>query len=108
MLISTPTRRKVALQHPLRFGIYMIRLTMKWLLAEGGLGRWRAATAGISLRRARRLRRLLPTRSPTPVNMSATFRLPSEELEKRFVAEAKAAGLRGSRAATAQSAATRA
>jgi phosphoserine aminotransferase len=82
------------------FGVYIIRLTMKWLLAEGGLeamGRRNAA-------KARKLYDFIdasggfyrPHAKPgSRSNMNVTFRLPSEDLEKKFVSEAKAAGLEG-------------
>jgi phosphoserine aminotransferase len=85
---------------PSVFGVYVIRLTMKWLLAEGGL----EAMARRNSEKANLLYGALdasggfyrPHAKPgSRSNMNATFRLPSEELEKRFVAEAKAAGLEG-------------
>ncbi len=85
---------------PSVFGVYMIRLTMKWLLAEGGLG----AMGRRNAEKAKLLYDALdasggfyrPHAKPgSRSNMNVTFRLPSEDLEKRFVAEAKAAGLEG-------------
>jgi phosphoserine aminotransferase len=81
------------------FAIYVVGLVVQWLLAQGGL----AAMAAVNERKASRLYAELdrtgfwrPTaqkdsRSP----MNVTFRLGSEELEKRFVKEATAEGLDG-------------
>ena len=82
------------------FAIYIMRLVMKWLLKQGGLA---------AIEQAQRSAR--PTsctpRSIAPAStaatrekdsrslMNVTFRLPSEELEKKFVKEATAAGLDG-------------
>jgi phosphoserine aminotransferase len=85
---------------PSVFGVYMIRLTMKWLLAEGGL-------EGMGRRNAEKAKLLYDTldgsggfyrphaKPGSRSQMNVTFRLPSEELEKRLVSEAKAAGLEG-------------
>ena len=80
--------------------IYIMRLVLKWLLKEGGLA---------AIEHAQRSAR--PTsstpRSTAPAStaatpqkdsrsrMNVTFRLPSEELEKKFAKEATAAGLDG-------------
>jgi phosphoserine aminotransferase len=79
------------------FAIYAIKLVLQWQQAQGGV-------AALEQRNAEKAARLYgvidhsgfyrgvahpPHRSP----MNVTFRLPSEELETRFVAEAEAAGL---------------
>ncbi len=82
------------------FGVYIMGLVMKWLLGQGGLegmGRENAAKAkllydaidssgGYYRPHARAQDRSL---------MNVTFRLPYEDLEKRFVSEAKAEKLDG-------------
>jgi phosphoserine aminotransferase len=82
------------------FGVYVIRLTMKWLLAEGGL----EAMGRRNASKAKALYDALDAsggyykphaRPGSRSNMNVTFRLPSEDLEKRFVSEAKKAGLEG-------------
>ncbi len=80
------------------FAIYMLALTTRWLLRMGGV-------AAIERRNAEKAAKLyaaidasgfyrgtaaVEDRSP----MNVTFRLPDEALEKRFAAEADAAGLK--------------
>lgn len=84
---------------PNTFGIYLMRLTMKWLLAQGGL----AAIEKINERKASKLYAEIDrtgfyrghAQKDGRSRMNVTFRLPSEELEKRFAKEATAAGLDG-------------
>jgi phosphoserine aminotransferase len=82
------------------FGVYIMRLVMKWLLAQGGLEGMARANA----EKAKLLYDAIdssggyyrPHAKPADrSNMNVTFRLPSEELEKKFVSEAKAARLDG-------------
>jgi phosphoserine aminotransferase len=81
------------------FGIYLMGLVMKWVLAEGGL-------EAIGARNARKAAKLYAeidrsgfyrgtAASDSRSTMNVTFRLASEELEKTFVKEATAAGLDG-------------
>jgi phosphoserine aminotransferase len=81
------------------FAIYIMRLVLAWLLKEGGL-------AAIAKRNARKADKLYAeidrtefyrghARGDSRSRMNVTFRLPSEALEKRFAAEATAAGLDG-------------
>jgi phosphoserine aminotransferase len=81
------------------FGVYIMRLVLKWLLKEGGL-------AAIDLRNARKAQKLYAEIDRTGYyrghalqdsrsRMNVTFRLPSEDLEKKFVKESTAAGLDG-------------
>ena len=81
------------------FGVYIMRLVLKWLLKEGGL-------AAIDARNARKADKLYAEIDRTGYyrghahkdsrsRMNVTFRLPSEELEKKFAKEATAAGLDG-------------
>jgi len=81
------------------FAIYMVGLVMKWLLANGGLG----AMAELNDRKAQKVYAAIDrtefyrgTAQPESRSlMNVTIRLPSEELEARFVSEAGAAGLVG-------------
>jgi len=81
------------------FAIYAVGLVMRWLRDQGGL----EAIAAVNERKARKLYAELdrtefwrPTaRREDRSWMNVTFRLPSEELEKKFVKEATAAGLDG-------------
>jgi len=84
---------------PPTFAIYVLRLVLRWLLDQGGL-------TAIGERNERKAGKLYAeidrsgfwrghARSDSRSWMNVTFRLPSEELEQRFVAEATAAGLDG-------------
>jgi phosphoserine aminotransferase len=82
------------------FGVYIMRLVMKWALDRGGLeaiGRENAAKAQLvydELDSSSGFYR--PHAKPdSRSSMNVTFRLPSEDLEKKFVSEAKAAKLDG-------------
>ena len=81
------------------FAIYIMRLVMKWLLKQGGL-------AAIETRNERKADKLYAeidrtgfyrghAQKDSRSRMNVTFRLPSEELEKKFAKEATAAGLDG-------------
>ena len=81
------------------FGVYIMRLVLKWLLKEGGL-------PAIDARNTRKADKLYAEIDRTGYyrghahkdsrsRMNVTFRLPSEELEKKFAKEATAAGLDG-------------
>jgi len=81
------------------FGIYILRLVLKWLVANGGL----PAMHKVNERKAGMLYTELD-RSPfwTPHSdkdcrslMNVTFRLPTEDLERLFVKESTAAGFDG-------------
>jgi phosphoserine aminotransferase len=82
------------------FGVYIMRLVMKWLVHQGGL----EAIGRVNAGKAKLLYDALdasegyfrPHAKPdSRSNMNVTFRLPSEDLEKKFVAEAKAEKLDG-------------
>jgi phosphoserine aminotransferase len=84
---------------PPTFGVYMLGLTMQWLRAKGGLD----AIAHVNERKAAKLYaeidrtgfyRGTANKADRSV-MNVTFRLPSEDLEKRFETAATAAGLDG-------------
>jgi phosphoserine aminotransferase len=84
---------------PPTFGIYILRLVLKWLIGEGGL----PAIGAINDRKARTLYAELDrtdfwkphAEKDSRSAMNVTFRLPSEDLEKLFVKEATAAGFDG-------------
>jgi len=97
---AVQAKEKSLYNTPPTFGVYIMRLVMKWLLAEGGL----SAIAGKNAEKAKLLYDALdgsggyyrPHAKPgSRSNMNVVFRLPSEELEARFLSEAKKAGLDG-------------
>ena len=81
------------------FGIYVLRLVLKWLVAGGGL----AAIQDVNERKAAHLYGELDrtefwrphAAKASRSRMNVTFRLPTEELEKLFVKESAAAGFDG-------------
>ncbi|MCC7033230.1 MAG: 3-phosphoserine/phosphohydroxythreonine transaminase [Acidobacteria bacterium] len=81
------------------FGIYLMGLVTKWALAQGGLD----AMAARNAHKAGKLYAEIDlsgfyagtAEKDSRSMMNVTFRLPSEELEKKFVKEATAAGLDG-------------
>ncbi len=81
------------------FAIYVMRLVMKWLLRQGGLG----AVEKLNARKAAKLYAEIDrsgfyrghAQKDSRSRMNITFRLPSEDLEKKFAKEATAAGLDG-------------
>ena len=81
------------------FGIYLMGLVMQWALAQGGLD----AVGAINARKAAALYAEIDrtgfyrgtAQKDSRSRMNVTFRLPSEDLENRFVKEATAAGLDG-------------
>jgi phosphoserine aminotransferase len=81
------------------FAIYMLGLVMRWLIGQGGL----EAAAAANERKAGKLYAEIDRtgfyRGTAQKNsrslMNVTFRLPGEDLEKRFVKDAEAAGLDG-------------
>jgi len=82
------------------FAIYMIGKTLKWLEAQGGL----EAAEKMADDRANLIYGAMNDNADfysCPVNeacrskMNIVFRLPSEELEQKFVAEALAEGMSG-------------
>lgn len=81
------------------FAIYALGLVMKWLLAHGGLagiGRVNARKAATLYAEIDRTGFYRGTAAAADRSlMNVTFRLASEELEKRFVSEATATGLDG-------------
>jgi phosphoserine aminotransferase len=81
------------------FGIYILRLVLRWLVANGGL----EAMAAANQRKADKLYAEIDRTGfyrghaarDSRSLMNVTFRLPSEDLEKQFVQEATAAGFDG-------------
>ena len=97
---NTHAQNRSLYNTPPVFGIYLIGLVVKWMLDQGGLeaiGRMNAEKAKIlydALDSSGGFYR--PHAKPgSRSNMNVTFRLPSEDLEKKFVAEAEADGLSG-------------
>jgi phosphoserine aminotransferase len=84
---------------PPAFAVYAVGLVMKWLLAQGGL----PAIGALNVRKATKLYAEIDrsgfyrgtAQNDSRSLMNVTFRLSSEELEQRFVAEATAAGFDG-------------
>jgi phosphoserine aminotransferase len=84
---------------PNTFGIYILGLTMKWVKSLGGL----AAVAETNERKAGKLYAEIDrtgfyrgtAEKASRSRMNVTFRLASEDLEKKFGTEATAAGLDG-------------
>ena len=81
------------------FAIYIMRLVLAWLIKQGGL-------AAVERRNARKADKLYAEIDRTDFyrghaardsrsRMNVTFRLPSEDLEKKFIKDATAAGLDG-------------
>jgi phosphoserine aminotransferase len=81
------------------FAIYILRLVLRWLVANGGL----EAMAVVNERKAGKLYAEIDrtgfyrghAERDSRSLMNVTFRLPTEDLEKRFVQEATAAGFDG-------------
>jgi phosphoserine aminotransferase len=81
------------------FGIYILRLVLEWLVGAGGLdaiGQANERKAGILYAELDRSEFWTPhAEADCRSQMNVTFRLPNEDLEKRFVKESTAAGLDG-------------
>jgi len=97
---SVHVKEKSLYNTPPVFGVYVMRLTMRWVLAQGGL----EAMARRNAEKAKMLYDAIDAsggyyrphaRAGSRSNMNVTFRLPSEEKEKLFVSESKTAGLDG-------------
>ncbi len=97
---NTHAKEKSLYNTPPVFGIYIMRLVMKWMLSEGGL----EAIGRRNDEKARLLYDALdgsggfyrPHAKPgSRSRMNVTFRLPSEELENRLLSESTAARLDG-------------
>ena len=81
------------------FAIYVMRLVLAWLLKQGGLtaiekrNAWKADKLYAEIDRSDFYRG--HAKKDSRSRMNVTFRLPSEELEKKFIKDATAAGLDG-------------
>jgi phosphoserine aminotransferase len=81
------------------FAIYVMRLVLRWLVAQGGL----AAIEQVNARKAGKLYAEIDrtgyyrghAQKDSRSRMNVTFRLPTEDLEKKFARDATAAGLDG-------------
>ncbi|HJR59122.1 MAG TPA: 3-phosphoserine/phosphohydroxythreonine transaminase [Vicinamibacterales bacterium] len=111
MLKRTPASIPTMLQYPIHaenkslyntppvFTIYVMRLVLRWLLKQGGL----AAIERVNARKAGKLYAEIDrsgfyrahAQPGSRSRMNVTFRLPDEELEKKFAKDATAAGLDG-------------
>ena len=97
---STHAKERSLYNTPPAFGIYVLRLVLSQLISSGGL----EAAAHRNLRKAGKLYDAIDgsggfyrghAQPDARSWMNVTFRLPSEELEKSFVADATAEGLDG-------------
>lgn len=96
---ATHSESKSLYNTPPVFGVYILRLVLRWLIDNGGL----EGMAAVNERKAGKLYAEIDRTDfyrghATPDSrslMNVTFRLPSEELEKRFVKEATEAGFDG-------------
>jgi phosphoserine aminotransferase len=98
--LRTPAENKSLYNTPPTFGIYMVRNVLAWLKGLGGLDAMEARNR----KKAGRLYSVIDAnpqffRSPVEKEsrsvMNVVFRLPTEQHEERFVAEAKKQGMVG-------------
>ena len=96
----THAENKSLYNTPPTFGVYMVRNVLSWLKGQGGL----AGMEKINRKKASRLYGVIdgnPEYFRSPVEresrsvMNVVFRLPTPELEERFIAEAKKQGMIG-------------
>jgi phosphoserine aminotransferase len=96
----THAENKSLYNTPPTFGVYMIRNVLSWLKGQGGLVKMEE----VNRKKAGRLYGVIdgnPQFFRSPVEresrsvMNVVFRLPSPELEERFIAEAKKQGMIG-------------
>jgi len=96
---SVQVENKSLYNTPPVFAIYVMRLVLKWLLDRGGL----SAIERQNIRKADKLYAEIGrtgfyrghAEKDSRSRMNVTFRLPNEELDKKFIKEATAAGLDG-------------
>jgi phosphoserine aminotransferase len=111
LLARTPASLPTMLQYPVHvenksmfntppvFAIYVMRLVLAWLIKSGGL----EAVERVNIRKADKLYAEIDrtgfyrghAAADSRSRMNVTFRLPSEDLEKRFIKESTSAGLDG-------------
>jgi phosphoserine aminotransferase len=96
----THAKEKSLYNTPPVFGIYILGLVAKWMLEQGGL----AALGKVNAAKAKLVYDAIDgsngfyrghAQPGSRSNMNVTFRLPSEALEKQFVAEATKRGMDG-------------
>ena len=96
----THAENKSLYNTPPTFGVYMVRNVLSWLKGQGGL----AGMEKVNRKKAARLYGVIdgnPGYFRSPVEresrsvMNVVFRLPTPELEERFIAEAKKQGMIG-------------
>jgi phosphoserine aminotransferase len=96
----THAENKSLYNTPPTFGVYMVRNVLSWLKGQGGL----AKVEEVNRKKATRLYGVIDKnpqffRSPVEKEsrsvMNVVFRLPSEELDAAFIADAKKAGMVG-------------
>ena len=97
---NTQAKEKSLYNTPPVFGIYVLGLVAKWLREQGGLeavGRANAEKAALIYDAIDRSGGFYRghAKPGSRSNMNVTYRLPSEALEKQFVAEATKAGMDG-------------
>jgi phosphoserine aminotransferase len=96
---SVQAENKSLYNTPPVFAIYVMRLVLRWILKQGGL----AAVEKANTRKADKLYAEIDrtgfyrghAQKDSRSRMNVTFRLPSEDLEKKFVKESTDAGLDG-------------
>jgi phosphoserine aminotransferase len=96
---SVQVENKSMYNTPPVFSVYIMGLVLKWLLAQGGL----EAVERANIRKAETLYAEIDrtgfyrghAQKDSRSRMNVTFRLPNEELDKKFVKESTAAGLDG-------------
>jgi phosphoserine aminotransferase len=96
----THAENKSLYNTPPTFGVYMVRNVLAWLKGQGGL----AKIEEVNRKKAARLYGVIdgntqffrsPVEKESRSVMNVVFRLPSEELEGQFIAEAKKRGMVG-------------
>jgi len=96
----THAENKSLYNTPPTFGVYMVRNVLSWLKGQGGL----AGMEKVNRKKAARLYGIIdgnaeffrsPVERESRSAMNVVFRLPTPELEERFIAEAKKQGMIG-------------
>jgi phosphoserine aminotransferase len=96
----THAENKSLYNTPPTFGVYMVRNVLSWLKGQGGL----AGMEKVNRKKAGRLYGVIdgnaeffrsPVERESRSVMNVVFRLPTPELEERFIAEAKKQGMIG-------------